>query len=136
MARTKKNKSKTKVRILVKKNALGRVTRTKTKVRKWRDKPMDKIIQPAPTKNEYIVIMPGCQMQIDSDLNFEDFVESIQSQIVSGLVVLHPTDDNYFSMQVAKDQHFPLTVMTLNRFTRLQSEYRFAQERPGQQGRH
>ena len=136
MARVKKNKSKTKkVRILVKKNALGRVTRTKTKVRKWRDKPMDKIIQPAPTKNEYIVIMPGCQMQIDSDLNFEDFIETIQVQIASGLVVLLPSDDNYFSMQVAKDQHFPLTVMTLERFTRLQSEQRFAQHQ-GQQGRH
>ena len=135
MARTKKNKSKTKVRVLVKKDSLGRVTRTQTKLRKWRDKPMDKIIQPAPTKNEYIVIMPGCQMQIDSDLNFEDFVESIQSQIVSGLVVMHPSDDNYFSMQVAKDQHFPLTVMTLDRFTRLQSEQRFAQQQ-GQQRRH
>ena len=107
-------------------------SKTKAQVRKWRDKPMEPI-KPKSEKSEYIVIMPGCQMQIKSDLNFEDFIKSIHKMISEGVVTLMPESDNYFCMTISNSQHFPFSIMTLHRFTRMQAEQRFAQM--GQQGR-
>ncbi len=102
MARIKKNKPK--------------------KVRTWRD-PMVDIIQP---KKEYVVLCSGGQVQVPSDLDFEEFCVEVDEMVDSGILVLTPEEDHVFKLKISEHQHFVYTVMTKRRFDRMRAEAQFA----------
>ena len=109
MERTKKNKSK-------------------NKVRTWRT-PMTDIIEP---KKEYMVMTSAGQVPVESDLDFPSFCDDISLMVSTGTIIL-PNEGQLFICKISRHQHFAYTIMTRRAFDRMKVNQQFMMQ--GGQGR-